>query len=144
MTLAAWYVLVSRVRTLGSLRLLQFDSAGLASLKGLKHDEYLAAWTRGYDKDGRWSDELAVAAFRKVRHLRQSEKQKRADAKKKANKAAGATKVAPSARKRAAPAVPSETAAAAPAGKKRNGAAAAPAGKKKNGPAAASAGKKRK
>ena len=136
MTLAAWYVLVSRVRTLDSLRLLQLDQAGLASLKGLKHDEHLAAWSRGYDERGRWSDELAVAAYKNVQRARQSDKQKRADAKKKATadakkkatadakkkatagvnvkKGASAKRVASTVTKRARPAA----AADAPAGKR--------------------------
>ena len=69
------YVLVSRVRTLDSLRLLQADQDGLRSLSGLKHDEYLAAWERGYDhRTGRWSDALAVAALRSLRQKRLSRK----------------------------------------------------------------------
>ena len=40
-------MLVSRVRTLDSLRLLQDDVAGRQALSRLKHDEYLAAWERG-------------------------------------------------------------------------------------------------
>ena len=47
MTLAAFYVLISRVRTLNSLRLLQDDPDGQRSLHSLKHDEFLAAWERG-------------------------------------------------------------------------------------------------
>ena len=84
MTLASWYVLVSRVRTLDSLRLLQHDLAGLVSLSGLKHDEYLAAWEQGYDQNGRWSDELAVGALKELRTTRQRLKQQKAAATKRA------------------------------------------------------------
>ena len=82
MTLASWYVLVSRVRTLDSLRLLQDDPDGLRALRGLKHDECLAAWERGYTKEGRWSDALAVAALEELKRQRLSIKQKRASDKK--------------------------------------------------------------
>ena len=78
-------MLVSRVRTLDSLRLLQDDVVGRQALSRLKHDEYLAAWERGYDRQsGRWSDALAVAALKELRRERLSKKQKLADAKKKA------------------------------------------------------------
>ena len=84
MTLAAFYVLVSRVRTLGSLRLLQDDTEGRTSLFGLAHDEYLAAWERGYDEDGWWSDECAKRAVTVRRKARAQAKQKRDEAKKQA------------------------------------------------------------
>ena len=79
------YVLVSRVRTLDSLRLLQFDLEGHQALSRLKHDEYLAAWERGYDQQtGRWSDAHAVAALKELRRTRVSTRQKLAEAKRKA------------------------------------------------------------
>ena len=79
------YVLVSRVRTLDSLRLLQFDLEGHQALSRLKHDEYLAAWERGYDQQtGRWSDAHAVAALTELRRTRVSTRQKLAEAKRKA------------------------------------------------------------
>ena len=78
-------MLVSRVRTLDSLRLLQDDVVGRQALSRLKHDEYLAAWERGYDRQsGRWSDALAVAALKDLRREQLSKKRKLADAKKKA------------------------------------------------------------
>eukprot|EP00966_Prymnesium_polylepis_P001817 41716-Prymnesium_polylepis.1 len=63
MTLSAFYVLISRVRSLASLRVLQKDVEGLKSIAALKPDEFLAAWERGYDGAGRWSDALAKAAL---------------------------------------------------------------------------------
>ena len=39
MNLAAFYVLISRVRTFDSLRLLQYDDEGLQSMAALKHDQ---------------------------------------------------------------------------------------------------------
>ena len=75
---------MSRVRTLDSLRLLQHDEAGLQSLSSLKHDDFLAAWERGYTKEGWWNDELAAAAWKDLRRERLAKK-----AKKRAKKAAG-------------------------------------------------------
>ena len=106
------YVLVSRVRTLDSLRLLQDDVDGRQALSRLKHDEYLAAWEKGYDPlTGRWSDELAVAALKDLRRERLSTKQKRVDAKKKTT--AVKKKLVAAARKRAPASIPAGPAAPA-------------------------------
>ena len=67
MTISAFYVLISRVRTADSLRVLHRDAAGLAAIAKLEHNEYLAAWERGYDKEGCWSDDLAKRALEEVR-----------------------------------------------------------------------------
>ena len=48
MSLKAFYVLITRVRTFGSLRLLQLDEAGIADVAKQRHDEYLHAWEHGY------------------------------------------------------------------------------------------------
>ena len=47
MTLASFYVLVSRVRELAGLRLLQRDEAGLSAVAQLQTDEYLHGWECG-------------------------------------------------------------------------------------------------
>ena len=47
MTLASFYVLVSRVRELDGLRLLQKDPEGLRAVRELLTDEYLHAWEEG-------------------------------------------------------------------------------------------------
>ena len=60
MTLAAFYVLVSRVREAAGLRLLQDDNEGLNAVEELKGDEYLHAWECGYDEDGCWDDARAA------------------------------------------------------------------------------------
>jgi hypothetical protein len=83
MELAAFYVLVSRVRSSDSLRLLQYDPKGLDDVKMLTHNEYLVAWERGYTQDGVWSDALAKAALEDVRRTRKEAKAARAEAKKK-------------------------------------------------------------
>ena len=65
MTLASFYVLISRVRELGGLRLLQRDEAALSAVSQLKTDEYLHGWERGYDAEtGLWDDALAARAVR--------------------------------------------------------------------------------
>ena len=106
MTLAAFYVLVSRVRTFDSLRLLQRDEEGLRAVAALKHDELLAAWERGYDTKGHWSDALAVAALKDVRRARMRAKQVRADTQKARSDATAARKRSEAAREAAASAAP--------------------------------------
>ena len=118
MTLAAFYVLCSRCRTLDSLRLLQDDIDGRRALRALKHDEYLVAWERGYTRAGWWSDDLAVAALKSLRYTRQRTRQARADAK---------TKKATGAKPTAARAKPKAAAAATKGGNKRTMPAEAPA-----------------
>ena len=83
MDLAAFYVLVSRVRSSDSLRLLKYDPKGLDDVKSLTHNEYLVAWERGYTQDGVWRDALAKAALEDVRRTRKEAKAARAEAKKK-------------------------------------------------------------
>ena len=83
MQLDGFYVLISRVRTFGGLRLLQHDDEGLASVAKLQHDEYLYAWVRGYDQHGRWSEARAAAALDAIRKARAAAKAKRVAAKEK-------------------------------------------------------------
>lgn len=113
MTLNAFYVLISRVRTSASLRLLQIDktvdSKGLTALTNvslLKHDELLVAWECGYDNKSRWSDALALAGLKRVRLERQQAKQARADAKKAKENARVASKRKAAATQRAPSPVP--------------------------------------
>ena len=58
----AFYVLVSRVCSFDSLRVLQYSPSAHAQLLELYHDADLAVWDAGYDAAGRWSDERARAA----------------------------------------------------------------------------------
>ena len=51
-TLAAFYVFISRVRRADSLRLLQYNATALDKVAKLRHDDYLGCWERGYDADG--------------------------------------------------------------------------------------------
>lgn len=73
MNLCALYVLISRCRTLGSLRLLKKDEYELNRIQNLLHDEYLAAWVDGYDRGGCWNDELAVRALARIRQVRRED-----------------------------------------------------------------------
>ena len=77
-TLPFFYVCISRVRILESLRLLQRDEEALNKVKKLKHDDYLSTWERGYDKDGRWGDELAESAWKARKVAKQQALQARA------------------------------------------------------------------
>ena len=77
-TLASFYVFISRVRWASSLRLLQHDQEALDKVAKLKHDDYLRAWERGYDGDGRWSDALATHAWKAHKVARQAAVQARA------------------------------------------------------------------
>ena len=71
MTLASFYVLISRVRELGGLRLLQRDEAALSAVSQLKTDEYLHGWERGYAAAmGLWDDALAARAVRELQSVR--------------------------------------------------------------------------
>ena len=93
MKIDGFYVLISRVRTFGGLRLLQCDDEGLANVAKLQHDEYLYAWVRGYDRRGHWSETRAANALNEICKLRAAAKAKAAavKAKAKADKAARAT-----------------------------------------------------
>ena len=71
MTLASFYVLVSRVRELDGLRLLQHDGTGLSAVSQLGTDEYLHGWERGYDEaTGEWDGERAARAVHALRSKR--------------------------------------------------------------------------
>ena len=63
MTLAAFYVLISRVCKASGLRLLQKDRHGLQTVIVLDGDMYLHSWECGYDKDGCWNGAHAVSAL---------------------------------------------------------------------------------
>ena len=102
MTLASFYVLISRVRELAGLRLLQRDEAGLSAVAQLQTDEYLHGWECGYDATtGLWDDELAARAIRGLRSARDRAKKAAAEAKKAAAEAARAQRTAQAAGRRA-------------------------------------------
>ena len=111
MTLAAFYVLVSRVRRFSALRLLYHDQAGLDKVSWLQHDPYLYAWVRGYDRaNGRWSDALAASALRDVRAVREAAKARAAEAKKTKAARAKAARAKVAQGKKAAPGKQAEAA----------------------------------
>ena len=83
MTLASFYVLVSRVREMAGLRVLHRDQAGLDAVSELMPDPYLHAWVHGFDEEGYWKDELAAAALKAVRAIQGPAKKAAAAAKKK-------------------------------------------------------------
>ena len=62
-TLAAFYVFISRVRLAASLRLVFKDDEAIKKVGKLRHDEFLQVWEKGYDADGRWDDERAKKAW---------------------------------------------------------------------------------
>jgi hypothetical protein len=62
-TLSSIYVLISRVTSMGGLRVLHDDPDALAQLATLRHDKYCAAWNEGYGPDGMWDGALACAAL---------------------------------------------------------------------------------
>ena len=79
MTLAAFYVLVSRVQRFDGLRLLCHDPKGLEKVSYLQHDAYLYAWECGYDAEARWNDDLAKVALGKIRAKRDAERARKAE-----------------------------------------------------------------
>ena len=81
MTVKAFYVLISRVRKFGALRLLQHDKEALDNLAAKQHDEYLHAWVHGYDGRGRWQSALAAATLADIRRVRRAEEARRKEAK---------------------------------------------------------------
>lgn len=86
-------MLVSRVRELAGLCLLQVDRKGLGAVAELQHDEFLHAAEAGYDKlTGCWRDELAAQALGALRASRLAAKQAKAAAKKAAATARASTK----------------------------------------------------
>ena len=62
-TLAAFYVFISRVRLAASLRLVFKDDEAIKKVGKLRHDEFLHVWEKGYDADGQWSDARAKKAW---------------------------------------------------------------------------------
>jgi hypothetical protein len=74
MTLQAFYVLISRVSSMSSIKLLQKDRSALDSVRKQMPDQYLYAWERGYDEHGKWSDDLAAVALQNIRNARRTEK----------------------------------------------------------------------
>ena len=111
MDLSAFYVLVSRVRELNGLRLLQVDQEGLDAVAALRPDDYLHAWEQGYGDDGFWSDARAAAALTALRERRKAAREAKAKAEAEAWRAAQAERHA--GQKRKAP-----TASKAPAARK--------------------------
>ena len=61
----AFYVIISRVRTSNSIRLLYKDNQGLNRLRLQKPDPYLQAWNSGY-VDGIWTANACVTVFEKL------------------------------------------------------------------------------
>ena len=108
MNLAAIYVLVSRVRSLDGLRLLQHDRAGLRQLTTLKTSQWLYGWTRGYDTAGRWQRHLAAKAVLELRARRNVRDNETAQ-----SAAPAATAAAPAAAAQSAAATAAAAAAAA-------------------------------
>ena len=107
MTLKAFYVLISRVRNLSGLRLLQHDEAALMKVSRVRHDEYLHAWDNGYDVTGRWSPQRAVAAYKEAREtseaMKEATKERVAKAKAVKREAAARQRAAAVAKRRPAP-----------------------------------------
>ena len=69
MDLEGLYVLLSCVKELGHLRLLNGvskDRSELSYLLNLKHRAELAIWSEGYDDSGRWCPEQAKTAAKRV------------------------------------------------------------------------------
>ena len=95
-TLAAFYVMISRVRSFEGLRLLERDWKAMGKLLKLKPNEHLHAWENGYDKDGAWDGTRAMAALTALRRDRSEAAAKGAEekvaAKKDAKKASAAAK----------------------------------------------------
>jgi hypothetical protein len=95
-TLAAFYVMISRVRSFEGLRLLERDWKAMGKLLELKPNEHLHAWENGYDKDGAWDGTRAMAALTALRRDRSKAAAKGAEekaaAKKDAKKASAAAK----------------------------------------------------
>ena len=73
MTLCSFYVLVSRVREMNGLRLLQKDEEGLTAVSKREPDPFLYAWENGYLK-GRWEGERAAQAWHEINDKRKEEK----------------------------------------------------------------------
>ena len=69
LNLEAWYVFISRPKTLEGLRLLCKPTAregGLQNVTDLRHAPEMRVWNQGYDDDGHWSVARAKAAAAKV------------------------------------------------------------------------------
>ena len=81
MTVKAFYVLISRVRKFGALRVLQHGKDGLEDVAAKQHDEYLHAWVHGYDARGHWQGSLSAAALNDIRRVRRAEEARRKEAK---------------------------------------------------------------
>ena len=81
MSVKAFYVLISRVRKFGALRVLQHGKEGLDDVAAKQHDEYLHAWEHGYDARGYWQGTLAAEALADIRRVRRAEEARRMEAK---------------------------------------------------------------
>ena len=93
-TLAAFYVMISRVRRFAGLRLLSRDEKAMGKLLELKPDEYLHAFENGWE-NGAWDGERAWAVLIALRRDRSKAAAKAAEEKAAAKKdAAKATAAA--------------------------------------------------
>jgi hypothetical protein len=70
MSLTAFYVLISRVRTSNSLRVLKIDHAAKTKVMKLKHNVTLYAWENGYNVKGDWVDRKALKALVEIQQKR--------------------------------------------------------------------------
>ena len=115
MLLPAFYVLVSRVRTMDGLRLLTVENAALNSVSALTPDEYLHAWHLGYDANGTWSDTQCATAFRAFVEARAARIQAERDARRAQRRAATRSTMptTPSTQRVAPPSTPQQKARAA-------------------------------
>ena len=98
-TLAAFYVMISRVRRFAGLRLLSRDEKAMGKLLELKPDEYLHAFENGWE-NGAWDGERAWAVLIALRRDRSKAAAKAAEEKAAAKK--DAAKATAAARREAA------------------------------------------
>ena len=84
-TLAAFYVMISRVRRFAGLRLLSRDEKAMGKLLELKPDEYLHAFENGW-KNGAWDGKRAWAVLIALRRDRSKAAAKAAEEKAAAKK----------------------------------------------------------
>ena len=98
-TLAAFYVMISRVRRFAGLRLLSRDEKAMGKLLELKPDEYLHAFENGWE-NGAWDGKCAWAVLIALRRDRSKAAAKAAEEKAAAKK--DAAKATAAARREAA------------------------------------------
>ena len=72
MDMSSFYVMISRVRTSGGLRLLRRDESALDKVLDLEWPLELQAWEKGYDEHGKWNRRLAADALEAATSTRNS------------------------------------------------------------------------